>query len=85
VWINPTGTPALSKGGTGDILTGLIAGLIAQFPADPDAATAAAVYLHGLAGELGARVLGEKSLIASDLLTYFSQALEACAHVPQRL
>jgi NAD(P)H-hydrate epimerase len=85
VWINPTGTPAMGTGGTGDILTGLIAGLIAQFPNDPDTATAAAVYLHGLAGEIGARALGEKSLIATDLLTYLPQALETCDHIPHRL
>jgi len=55
VWINPTGTPAMGTGGTGDILTGLIAGFLAQFPRQPDQAVAAAVYLHGLAGQLGAR------------------------------
>ena len=85
VWINPTGTPALGTGGTGDILTGLIAGLVAQFPDDPGQATAAAVYLHGLAGEIGVRALGEKSLIATDLLTYFPKALETCDHLPHRL
>ena len=75
----------MGTGGTGDILTGLIAGLLAQFPRDPDRSTAAAVYLHGLAGEIGARALGEKSLIATDLLTYLPQALETCDHVPHRL
>ena len=60
VWINPTGTPALGTGGSGDILTGLIAGLLAQFPKQPDEAVAAAVYLHGLAGEIGARELGRE-------------------------
>jgi NAD(P)H-hydrate epimerase len=80
VWINPTGTPALGTGGSGDVLTGLIAGLLAQFPSQPEAAVAGAVYMHGLAGELGARELGEKSLIATDILTYFPKALEACGH-----
>ncbi len=78
-WINPTGTPALGTGGTGDILTGLITGMLAQFPKQPDEAVAAAVYLHGLAGELGARELGEKSLIATDILKYLPGAMEACA------
>ena len=50
VWINPTGTPAMGTGGSGDILTGMIAGLLAQFPERADQAVAAAVYLHGLAG-----------------------------------
>lgn len=81
VWINPTGTPAMGKGGSGDILTGIIAGFLAQFPDKPDEATAAAVYLHGLAGEIGARVLGEKSLIATDILKYLPQALEECDNV----
>jgi NAD(P)H-hydrate epimerase len=85
VWINPTGTPALGTGGSGDILTGLIAGFLAQFPADPDHAVAAAVYLHGLAGEIGARALGEKCLVAGDILEYLPDAMEECAAVPHRL
>jgi ADP-dependent NAD(P)H-hydrate dehydratase / NAD(P)H-hydrate epimerase len=85
VWINPTGTPAMGTGGTGDILTGLIAGLLAQFPKHPDQAIAAAVYLHGLSGELGAAVLTEKCLTATDLLRYLPAALEECARLPHRL
>jgi ADP-dependent NAD(P)H-hydrate dehydratase / NAD(P)H-hydrate epimerase len=81
-WINPTGTPAMGTGGTGDILTGLIAGFLAQFPKRPEEAVAAAVYLHGLAGEMGAKVLGDKSLIATDILHYLPKAMEACAEVP---
>ena len=81
VWINPTGTPAMGTGGSGDILTGLIAGLFAQFPDRPDLAVAAAVYLHGLAGEIGARSLGEKCLIATDILKYLPDAMEECADV----
>jgi NAD(P)H-hydrate epimerase len=79
VWINPTGTPAMGTGGSGDVLTGLIAGFLAQFPEDPDRAVAAAVYLHGLAGEIGARALGEKCLIATDILEYLPDAMEECA------
>jgi NAD(P)H-hydrate epimerase len=75
VWINPTGTPALGTGGSGDILTGLLAGFLAQFPKQPDEAVAAAVYLHGLSGQIGARDLGEKSLIATDILKYMPQAI----------
>ena len=78
VWINPTGTPALATGGTGDILTGTIAGLVAQFPNDIERAVAGAVYIHGLAGELGAASLGEKCLIATDLLRFFPAAMNAC-------
>jgi NAD(P)H-hydrate epimerase len=85
VWINPTGTPAMAKGGTGDILTGMIAGFLAQFPQEPDNAIAAAVYLHGLAGRLGAAEAGDKSLLATDLLLWFPRAVEACAGIPHRV
>lgn len=85
VWINPTGTPALGTGGAGDVLTGMIAGFLAQFPKQPDEAVAAAVYLHGLAGEIGARVLGENGLIATDILRYLPRAVEACADVSDGL
>ena len=84
VWINPTGTPAMGKGGSGDILTGMIAGLVAQFPERAEQAVAAAVYLHGLAGQLGARALGEKCLLATDLLQYLPNAMEECVHLPHR-
>jgi len=79
VWINPTGTPALGTGGSGDILTGMISGFLAQFPNQPDEAVAAAAYLHGLAGEIGARALGEKSLIATDILKYLPDAVSVAA------
>jgi len=85
VWINPTGTPAMGTGGTGDILTGFIAAFLGQFPRQPDAAIAAPVYLHGLAGELGAKVLTEKCLVATDLLRYLPAAMEECARFPHRL
>ena len=85
VWINPTGTPAMGKGGSGDILTGMIAGLVAQFPQHADQAVAAAVYLHGLAGQLGARAVGDKCLMATELLQYLPDAMEECAQVPQRV
>ncbi|HTC87722.1 MAG TPA: NAD(P)H-hydrate dehydratase [Bryobacteraceae bacterium] len=79
VWINPTGSPAMSTGGTGDVLTGLIAGLVAQFPDQLENALLAAVYLHGRAGELGAETLGEKSLIATDLFEFLPEAMREIA------
>jgi len=89
VWINPTGTPAMGTGGAGDVLTGMVAGFLAQFPRRPDEAAAAAIWLHGLAGQLGARELGEKSLIATDILHYLpkaiERALEACVGIPDSL
>jgi len=75
-WINPTGTPAMAKGGSGDILTGMIAGLLAQFPEDAETAVRAAVYLHGLAGELAAAELGDKCVLATDLLAYLPEAMD---------
>jgi NAD(P)H-hydrate epimerase len=75
VWINPTGTPALGTGGSGDILTGLICGFLAQFPKQPAEAVAAAVYLGGLAGEIGAAEIGEKPFIATDILKYLPRAV----------
>ncbi len=53
VWVNPTGSPSMAKGGTGDILTGMISGMVAQHPDDIATAVRAAVWLHGRAGELG--------------------------------
>lgn len=85
VWINPTGSPAMASGGAGDILTGLIAGLMAQFPDAPETAVLAAVYLHGRAGELGAAELGEQALLATDLLQFLPEAIEECARVPDQL
>jgi ADP-dependent NAD(P)H-hydrate dehydratase / NAD(P)H-hydrate epimerase len=80
-WINPTGSPAMATGGSGDILTGITAGFLAQFPDNPEPAILAAVYLHGLAGELGAKSLGEQALIATDLLRYLPEAMRACARL----
>jgi hydroxyethylthiazole kinase-like uncharacterized protein yjeF len=79
VWINPTGGPAMATGGSGDILTGLIAGLMGQFPGEDRAAVVAAVWLHGRCGELAEAELGEKCVTATDLLRYLPKAMEECA------
>ncbi|MBI3667028.1 MAG: NAD(P)H-hydrate dehydratase [Acidobacteria bacterium] len=76
VFVNLTGTPAMASGGSGDVLTGMIAGLLAQFPkAPPEQAIAAAVYLHGKAGELASQELGEQCALATDLLRSLSAAI----------
>lgn len=75
VWVNPTGNPGMATGGTGDVLTGMIAGLIAQRPEHAFQATALAVYLHGLAGDLAAEELGEESLVATDLVRLLPKAI----------
>jgi ADP-dependent NAD(P)H-hydrate dehydratase / NAD(P)H-hydrate epimerase len=76
VWINTTGSPAMATGGTGDILTGMIAGLVAQHPSDILTAVRAAVWLHGRAGELGAEELTEQCLTATDLLRFLPAAIK---------
>ena len=76
MWINGSGTPAMATAGSGDILTGMIGAFAAQFPERLDIAIPAAVYSHGLAGEFGAAELGEKSLIATDLLRYLPRAFD---------
>jgi NAD(P)H-hydrate epimerase len=75
VWVNPTGNPGMAKGGTGDVLTGIVAGLLAQFPGRPvGEVAAAAVYLHGLAGDLAAEEFGQQSMLAGDLLESIPKA-----------
>jgi NAD(P)H-hydrate epimerase len=67
LWLNPTGTPGMASGGTGDVLTGMTTGLLAQGLSPLDAAIAAA-FVHGMAGERAAERLGEAGMLASDLL-----------------
>jgi len=74
VYINPTGNAGMATGGTGDVLTGIIAGLIAQKLDDPVGATIAAVYLHGLAGDVAARRYGARAMIASDIIAALGEA-----------
>jgi len=72
-FFNTTGNPGMATGGSGDVLTGMITGLLAQGLDSGDAALAA-VYLHGLAGDLALEALSEEALIASDLLLYLGEA-----------
>jgi NAD(P)H-hydrate epimerase len=73
-WVNTTGNPGMATGGTGDILTGMIAGFIAQNSRRILEAVLAAVYLHGLAGDVARETMGEHSLLATDLLTGLPEA-----------
>jgi ADP-dependent NAD(P)H-hydrate dehydratase len=72
--INPTGNPGMATGGSGDVLTGLTAALLAQKLA-PFLAAQLAVYVQGLAGDLAAEQFGQTALIASDLLDFLAPAL----------
>ena len=75
VWVNPTGNPGMATGGTGDVLTGMVAGLLAQYPDPPVArVVAAAVYLHGLAGDLAVERVGQEACVASDILDTIPEA-----------
>ena len=75
-WINPTGSPAMATGGTGDILTGMVAGLIGQHPKEWKRAVVAAVWLHGRSGELAAERWGEQAMLATDLLDSLPRAMD---------
>jgi ADP-dependent NAD(P)H-hydrate dehydratase / NAD(P)H-hydrate epimerase len=68
VWVNTTGNPGMATGGTGDILTGMVSGMIAQNSKRVAEAVASAVYLHGLAGDVARESMGEQSLVATDLI-----------------
>jgi NAD(P)H-hydrate epimerase len=67
VFINPTGNPGMASGGTGDVLTGMIGGLICQ-GFDILTSLQISVYLHGLSGDKVAQEIGEKSLVATDMI-----------------
>ena len=73
-WVNTTGNPGMATGGTGDILTGMVAGMIAQHSKDAFSAVLAAVHLHGLAGDVMRERVGEHSLVATDLLQGLPEA-----------
>ncbi|HEY3579049.1 MAG TPA: NAD(P)H-hydrate dehydratase [Pyrinomonadaceae bacterium] len=83
VFINPTGNAGLGTAGSGDTLTGLIAGFVAQAygalrdEADALAATIAALYVGGLAGDFAARKLGMRTMVASDIREHFSDAIRS--------
>jgi NAD(P)H-hydrate epimerase len=74
VFINPTGNPGMATGGTGDVLTGMIAGWLAQL-LDAEAACKLAVYLHGLAGDLAERQRGEVGMTAGDVAAAVADAV----------
>jgi NAD(P)H-hydrate epimerase len=75
VYINPTGNPGMATGGTGDVLTGMIAAWLAQL-LDADAACRLAVFLHGAAGDLAEARQGQVGMIATDLLDNLGEALK---------
>jgi NAD(P)H-hydrate epimerase len=86
LYVNPTGSPGMATGGTGDVLTGMLAAWLAQL-LDAEAACRLAVYLHGAAGELADADAGEVSMTAADLAEHIGDAvleLTARRRVPAR-
>jgi len=86
VAINPTGNPGMAKGGSGDVLTGIVGALLAR-ELDTVTALEAGGYLHGLAGDVAARERGEYAMIASDIIESLPVALRELttgAHEPGR-
>ena len=72
-WFNATGNPGMATGGSGDVLTGILTGLLAQgYP--PQSAALLGVYLHGLAGDLAALENSQEALVAGDIIQYLGEA-----------
>ena len=78
VYFNPTGNAGMATAGSGDVLTGIITGLLARGYNREDACIVG-MYLHGLAGDLAAKQLGKESLMAGDIVAYLPQAFELLA------
>ena len=76
LYLNSTGNAGMATAGAGDVLTGLIAGLLAQGCPAPDAALAG-VFIHGLAGDLAAEGLGQHGLLAGDILKWTAKAIQS--------
>jgi ADP-dependent NAD(P)H-hydrate dehydratase / NAD(P)H-hydrate epimerase len=76
LWVNATGNPGMATAGSGDVLTGVVGALLAR-GLSTDEAAGAAVYWHGLAGDLAAAAVGEPSLVAGDLIAFLGSAWRA--------
>lgn len=83
VFINPTGNPGMATAGAGDVLSGIIAGFLAQGAGAREAACCG-VYLHGLAGDHARDIVGEYGLIATDIIRAFAEVLRDVARRPVR-
>ncbi len=74
LYVNPTGNPGMATAGSGDVLCGILLGLLAK-GLPPEQAALAGVYLHGLAGDLAAHKKGQESLLARDIVHYLPEAM----------
>ncbi len=77
VAVNTTGNPSMAKGGSGDILTGIVAATLAQFPENVAEAVEAAVFLHGLAGDFACLGQDEHTVLATDTVAHLATAFRA--------
>ena len=75
LFFNTTGNPGMGTGGSGDVLTGILVGLLAQGYSSEESAILG-VYLHGLSGDLAAQDVGQHALIASDLIRFLGKAFQ---------
>ena len=86
VFINPTGNAGMATGGTGDVLTGMIAAWLAQL-LDAEAACRLAVFLHGAAGDLAEAMEGQVAMTATDVIAHLGDALSSqpitCSDIEQ--
>jgi NAD(P)H-hydrate epimerase len=73
-WFNTTGNPGMAKGGSGDVLTGMLSALLAQ-GYDPLQAALTGVYLHGLAADIAAQTIAQESILATDIIDHISDAI----------
>lgn len=74
VWFNSSGNPGMAKGGSGDVLTGVLTGLLAQKHYQAAEAAIIGVYHHGVAGDLAAGKMGENSVVAGDIVEFLGQS-----------
>ena len=74
--VNKIGGPELATAGSGDVLSGIVGSFIGQNPTDIFEACCTAVYLHGLSGHMASNIVGERSLIASDIIRYLPEAIK---------
>jgi ADP-dependent NAD(P)H-hydrate dehydratase / NAD(P)H-hydrate epimerase len=77
VAVNTTGNPGMAKGGSGDILTGILAGMLGQFPDKPEEAVEAGVFLHGMAGDFAVLEQDEHTLCATDTVAHLWRAFRS--------
>lgn len=80
--INSVGGPELATAGTGDVLSGMVGSFVAQNPKKIFEATSTAVYLHGLAGQIAKEKVGERSVVASDIIRFLPDAIRSSEEMP---